>query len=275
MNATDVITSLTAAAVRLAGQLAAFVPSLLAALGLLVAGWLIGWLLARGITKLIDTLAPGLEERATRLTVARLGVERRLAELAGRFVFWIVLVVFAVAAVEALGLPVLAAWVGQLGALLPRLFLGAMILVAGLLAGAVARDAAAAAARAGGVDRAELLGRGAQAAVVMTAVVTGLDQVGVDSRFLTALVAVVVGGALGGTALAFAFGARTEVSNIVAMHYVRQVYRTGQLISLGGVRGRIRTFTATTVVVATGDGEAHVPGRMFSDQVTELPASEG
>ena len=104
MNATDVITSLTAAAVRLAGQLAAFVPSLLAALGLLVAGWLIGWLLARGITKLIDTLAPGLEERATRLTVARLGVERRLAELAGRFVFWIVLVVFAVAAVEALRL---------------------------------------------------------------------------------------------------------------------------------------------------------------------------
>lgn len=275
MNARDVIDSLLAAAERLSTQLAAFVPSLLAALGLLFAGWVVGRLLARGIRKLIDRLAPGLETRASRLIAARLGIERRVAELAGSFVFWIVLAVFAVAAVETLGLPVLAEWVGELGALLPRLFLGGLIIVAGLLAGAVARDAATAAARAGGVDRAEFLGRAAQTAVVVTAIVTGLDQVGVDSRFLTAMVAVTVGGALGGTALAFAFGARTEVGNLVAMHYVRQVYRTGQLIRLGTVRGRIRAFTTTTVVLATDDGEAHVPGRMFSEQVTEVPASEG
>lgn len=275
MNARDVIDSLLAAAERLSTQLAAFVPSLLAALGLLFAGWLVGRLLARGIRKLIDRLAPGLETRASRLIAARLGIERRVGELAGSFVFWIVLAVFAVAAVETLGLPVLAEWVGELGALLPRLFLGGLIIVAGLLAAAVARDAATAAARAGGVDRAEFLGRAAQTAVVVTAIVTGLDQVGVDSRFLTAMVAVTVGGALGGTALAFAFGARTEVGNLVAMHYVRQVYRTGQLIRLGAVRGRIRAFTTTTVVLATDDGEAHVPGRMFSEQVTEVPASEG
>ena len=275
MNARDVIDSLLAAAERLSTQLAAFAPSLLAALGLLLAGWVVGRLLARGIRKLIDRLAPGLETRASRLLATRLGIERRVAELAGSFAFWIAIAVFAVAAVEMLGLPVLAEWVGELGALLPRLFLGGLIIVAGLLAGALARDAASAAARAGGIDRAEFLGRAAQAAVVVTAIVTGLDQVGVDSRFLTAMVAVIVGGALGGTALAFAFGARTEVSNLVAMHYVRQVYRTGQLIRLGSVRGRIRAFTTTTVVLATEDGQAHVPGRMFSDQVTEVPASEG
>ena len=57
-------------------QLAAFAPSLLGALGLVVSGWLAGWLLARGVTKAIDTLAPGLEERATRLTLRRLGINR-------------------------------------------------------------------------------------------------------------------------------------------------------------------------------------------------------
>ena len=88
------------------------------------------------------------------------------------------------------------------------------------------------------------------------------------------MIMVVAGAALGGTALAFAFGARTEASNIVAMHYVRQVYRIGQLIQLGSVRGRIAAFTKTTVVVDAGDGQAHIPARMFSDQVTELPAPE-
>ena len=47
------------------------------------------------------------------------------------------------------------------------------------------------------------------------------------------------------------------------MHYVRQVHRPGQLIKLGDVRGRIRGFTQTAVIVEIGDGEAHVPGRMF------------
>ena len=274
MDAGNVIDSLRGAAERLVAQLEASAPSLLAALGFLFAGWLVGRLLAGGVTRLIDRLAPGLEGRANRLISARLGIERRLAEVAGSFVFWIVLAVFALAAVETLGLPVLAAWMGQLGALLPRLFLGGLIVVVGLLVGAVAREAATAAARAGGMERADFLGRAAQVAVVVTAIVTGLDQVGVDSRFLTSMLAVIVGGALGGTALAFAFGARTEVGNLVAMHYVRQVYRIGQLIRLGTVGGRIRAFTTTTVVLATDRGEAHVPGRMFSDHVTEVPASE-
>ena len=274
MDAANGIAVLLDVAQQMLDQVAAFAPALLGAAGLLAAGWLAGWLLSRGVTKLVDKLAPGLEERANRLTLRRLGIERRLAELVGRFVFWVVLAVFAAAAIETLGLPVLAAWVGQLGALLPRLFVGAIIVLVGLFVGSLARDAAAAAARAGGADRADLLGRVVQSAVVVTAVVAGLEQVGVDSSFLTSMIVVIAGAALGGMALAFAFGARTEVGNIVAMYYVRQAYRTGQLIRLGDVHGRIAAFTKTTVVVDVRDGQAHVPARMFSDQVTELPASE-
>ena len=268
------IDALLGTAQRIGDRLAAFAPTLLSAFGLLAAGWLVGWLLARGITKVIDTLAPGLGEQATRLTLRRLGIERRLAEVTGRFVFWMVLALFAAAAVETLGLPLLAASIGQVGALLPRLLVGALVVLIGLVVGSLARDAVAAAARAGGADRAELLGQAVQAAIVIVAVVTGLEQIGVDSRFLTLMIAVVAGAVLGGSALAFALGARTEVSNIVAMHYVRQAYRAGQRVRLGDVRGRIAAFTATTVVVDVRDGQVHVPARMFSDQIAELPAAE-
>ena len=274
MNGTGGIDALLDVAQQMLDQLAAFAPTLLSVAAFLASGWLVAWLLSRAISKLINTFASGLEERATQLTLQRMGSQKRLVDLIGGFVFWVVLAVFAAAAVEALGLPVLAAWLGQLGALLPRLFVGGLIVVAGLLAGVVARDAAAAAARAGGAARADLLGRVAQAVVVATAVVTGLEQVGVDSRFLTSMILVAAGGALGGTALAFALGARTEVSNIVAMHYVRQTYRAGQLIRLGAAQGRIQAFTATSVVISVDDGEAHIPARMFSEQVTEVPPQE-
>ncbi len=275
MGVSDVMDALIDVARRLVDQLAAAAPVMLAALGLLVAGWLAGWLLSKGVARLIVRWAPGLEERTTRVTLTRFGYQRRVSELIGGLVFWVVLAVFVVAAVETLGMPVLAAWVGQVGALLPRLFLGGLIVVVGLLAGSVARDAVAAAARAGNAPQADLLGRAAQAGVVVIAVVTGLEQVGVDSGFLTAMMAVLAGGAFGGVALAFALGARTEVGNIVAMHYVRQTFHPGQLVELGEVRGRIHAFTKTTVVLNVDDGQAHVPARMFSDRVIDLPGSEG
>ena len=274
MNETGGINAILDVAQRMLDQLGAFTPTLLSAFALLAGGWLVAWLLSRTITKLIDKLAPGLEERATRLTLTRLGFERRVAQLVGTFIFWIVLAVFVAAAVETLGLPVLAAWVGQLGNLLPRLFVASLIVVAGFLAGAFTREAVAAAARAGGAARADLLGRVVQAVVVATAIVTGLEQIGVDSRFLTSMTVVAAAGALGGVALAFALGARTEVSNIVAMHYVRQTFRLGQLITLSGVNGRIRAFTSTSVIIGGGEGEVHVPGRMFSEQMTVVPPQE-
>lgn len=274
MNETGGIDAILDVAQRMLDQLGAFTPTLLSAFALLAGGWLVAWLLSRTITKLIDKLAPGLEERATRLTLTRLGFERRVAQLVGTFIFWIVLAVFVAAAVETLGLPVLAAWVGQLGNLLPRLFVASLIVVAGFLAGVFTREAVAAAARAGGAARADLLGRVVQAVVVATAIVTGLEQIGVDSRFLTSMTVVAAAGALGGVALAFALGARTEVSNIVAMHYVRQTFRLGQLITLSGVNGRIRAFTSTSVIIGGGEGEVHVPGRMFSEQMTVVPPQE-
>ena len=60
---------------------------------------------------------------------------------------------------------------------------------------------------------------------------------------------------------------------IGALLHLRQVYRPGQLIRLGDVRGRIREFTKTTVVVAMDGGEAHLPGRLFSNQVAQVPAA--
>ena len=250
------------------------VPALARAVGLLLAGWLVGWVLARGTTRLLDRLAPGLDSGAIRRTAARLGIERRLAEVSGSVVRWAVLVAFAAAAVETLGLPVLAGWVGQLTVLLPQLLVGVVIVTGGLLVGVVARHGAGTAAAAAGVVRADLVGRMAQAVVVATALVTGLDQIGFDSRFLTTLMAVTVSCTVGGAALAFALGARTEAGNVVAMHYVRQAHRPGEFIEVRDIRGRIRSFTRTAVVVEVGRGLAYVPGSVFSDCITRVPASE-
>ena len=253
---------------------AIFMPSVLAAAGLILVGWIAARVLARGATRLVDYFAPNLEKRATEAATKPLGVERRVAEIVGSLVFWIVFVLFLGAATEALGLPVLAGWLATAAGLLPRVLVAGLIVIAGVLGGALARDAIVTAAHAAGLSRGDLLGQVAQVAIVVAAIVTGVEQVGINSQFLTSVLTVTVGVALGGAALSFAFGARTEVSNIIAMHYVRRAYRVGQTVRVGDTRGTILELTSTTVILESSDSRVRVPGRLFSDHIAAVETSD-
>jgi len=76
------------------------------------------------------------------------------------------------------------------------------------------------------------------------------------------------GVALGAIALAFALGARSTVSNILAAHSLAQTYSSGDVIRIGTLEGRILQITRTYVVLETGEGTATVPARLFSEQVS-------
>jgi small-conductance mechanosensitive channel len=113
-----------------------------------------------------------------------------------------------------------------------------------------------------------LLGRLVQGLIVTVALVTALDHVRVDIAFLTATLLIAVGALTGSVALAFALGARTAVSNIIACHYLQQTHRMGQLVRLGSVEGRIVEFTSGAVILEGPDGRVMVPAKVFSESVS-------
>jgi small-conductance mechanosensitive channel len=119
------------------------------------------------------------------------------------------------------------------------------------------------------------LGRGTQIAIIIAAVITAVDQIGIDSRFLTGAILVVLATFLGGSALAFGLGARSAVSNIIAVHYVRQSYRVGQRVRLAEQEGTIREITATAIVLETAGGRVFVPAKEFTEKQSTLLTVEG
>jgi hypothetical protein len=247
-------------------------PSVLGAIGLLLLGWLVGRLLRAWITRLVGLLERRVRAHVLDAATARLGVERKASEIIGSLVFWSVFIVFLGAATDALGLPVLSTWLAGLALFLPRLLLAMLIVLAGILAGALARDAIWAAMQASGVAFDRALGRMAQTAIIIAAIITAVDQIGVDSTFLTGAMMIGLGAILGGCALAFGLGARTAASNIIAVHYVRQAYRTGQEVKVDAFHGTIREITATAVLLDTIDGRVLVPGREFAEKASTLVA---
>jgi small-conductance mechanosensitive channel len=271
MNLNEWMASLIRSFDEIAGRVQLYLPSVLGAIGLLILGWLAGRLLRTWSVRLMARVERRFEGHALRSASARLGVERSASEVIGSFVFWAVFIVFLGAATDTLGLPVLATWLSGLSRFLPRLLLAALIVLAGILAGTLARDAIAAT----GITVGRTLGRGTQLAIMTAAVITAVDQIGIDSRFLTGAIMIALAAFLGGTALAFGLGARTAASNIIAVHYVRQTYRVGQRVRLGDVEGTIREITSTSVVLETNAGRLLVPAKTFGETLSTLVTVEG
>jgi len=250
-------------------------PDLLGAAALLLVGWILARLLGGWTRRLIgrvDRIAP---TRGVQGALRRLGVERPAAEMIGAVVFWIVLLFFVTGATEMLGLPVLSTWLAGLAKYLPRLLLALLILFAGFVASTLARDAIVAAAGAAGLTYGGFLGAGTQAAILLVAGMTAVDQAGLDSRFLSATVTLLVGAVAGGMALAFGLGARTAVSNIIACHYLRKSYRVGHLVRIGPVQGRIIEITTNAVVLEAADTRVLVPAKEFSEGISALVTTGG
>ena len=61
--------------------------------------------------------------------------------------------------------------------------------------------------------QATLLGRIAQFVIMITAIVIGVDQIGIDITFLSIIAAILLSTTLGAIALAFGLGARRHVEN--------------------------------------------------------------
>lgn len=245
----------------------AYLPQLAAALLLL----LLGWLAARVVKTLFVKLAQSLNAFLARLRPAaraRMQLSPALIALLAHVLFWLLMLVFAALAARAARLDVFTDWLDRVVAFLPTLVAGGLIALAGYLVSTLIRDVIATAAHSAGAARSELFGLGAQGAVFLTALVVGLDQIGIDVTLLIVLLAILLGAVLLCLVLAFGFGARVFVGNLIGAQQALGVLEVGQTAEVDGLSGQVIEITSTSIVLATPRGRLVVPARLFMEKAT-------
>lgn len=250
-------------------------PRLLAALALLVVGWLLALLLKMLAVRLvrgIERIVPG---RLFHRTGASASAERHASDLIGIIVFWAVLLFFIAAAADALGMPLLGASMMGLGMYVPRLLAAVLVVIVGMVLGNVARDAVRSAAAAAGAPFAPAVGQFVRVAILVAAGLVAVAELGVDITLVTAIISVGLAAVLGGFALAFGVGARTAVSNIIGAHYLRQTYEVGHRVRFGDVEGTIDAITPVAVIVRVREGRVSIPAKAFSESHSVLLLERG
>ena len=248
-----------------------YLPSIVGALLLLLAGWVIARLL-RAITirsvLLLDTLLSRMIKTA--------GVERlrmaRSSTVLGAIVFWVVLLFFVTAATHVLGLQSFTQWLARLLDYLPTLAAGVLIVVAGYILSRFLADLVQATAVRLSPQQRTALARITQGVVLVAAVLVGADQIGIKVTFIAIFAAAIAAAAVGGVTIAVSLGARDYVSNLIGAHYMRQAFEVGQRIRVAGHEGRILEVTVTSVILETEDGRVALPARVYHEQPIVLLA---
>jgi len=247
-------------------RLLTWLPSLGAVLLASGISWVIGRLARRALIRALELVEERIRTKTKWIANSSPEEGARLRRLLGSFAFWLVFLTFTTAAVDTLDIPIFSDGMHALVEKIPLILLAAVLLLGGILVGRLAGGAVAAAATTAGTAQAQarLLGRIAQIAILVAAAITAVDQVGIESGFLTGALLIALGALFGGGALAFGMGARTAAANVIAIHYFRQRYRVGQTIRIDGIEGAIVDIGTTEVVLESDGALIQIPGDHFS-----------
>ncbi len=256
-------------------SLIAALPNIVTAIIVLILGWALAWGLRRVVRQVFRRLAAQIPSGTGRAAWSEAVEENDVGNVAAGGVYWLVLLVTSMVAIDALDIAVLSRWVGGFASYLPRLALAAALLFAGIVAGRLARNAIIKTAIRLPASQARGVARFAQLAIVIATGLVAAERLGLDVSLLSAMFMILVAATLAAAALAFGLGARELVADILAMHYVNKSHRIGQLVRLGPDEGRIVRTSRTAVSLETPDGEMLIPGRDFVNTRSVLLSEDG
>jgi small-conductance mechanosensitive channel len=142
-----------------------------------------------------------------------------------------------------------------------------LIILGGFLLSNLARAAIVTAAQRAALEQSTLMARAAQIVIIFSAIIIGVEQIGLNIGFLSTLSVVVIAILLAGASLAFSLGARDLVANVIGAQYTRRHCRVGDHLRIGAVEGEIVEVSQSSIVVTTVDGRAVIPAKLFHEQV--------
>lgn len=265
-DASDITTQLETTVQEVSANIVAALPSIAAALLLLLVGIFAARVVRSLTLKLLHLLNLFLEQVLSGRTRAVVYFSAGITRLVAGILYWIILFIFVTAALNTAGLTGVSAWLERIVDFLPGIVTGGLIILLGYILAGLVRDVTLAAAHSAEFTEAVVISRLAQAITLVTALIIGLEQIGIDVSFLTTMLGISSAALLFGFALAFGLGARTLVSNLIAAHHLRDILEPGQTIRIRNWEGTVLEVSPTAVILDTEEGRTTIPAKLYQEE---------
>jgi hypothetical protein len=198
-------------------QIAAYLPRVVTAIVLLILGWLIARTVQRVVVRLLRLarLEAAAEQTGVDDFLIRGGVRFTVVTLIGEIFYWGLLLIFAVAVFNLIGLTMSPESVARLTSYVPNVMAALVVLIFGSLGARLIRGLVVAYLGNVGVNGSERIGFLVQAALVGFVVLLALEQLRIDVKLLASAFQLAFGGICLALAIAFGLGGRNWAESIL------------------------------------------------------------
>ena len=217
-----IIGELTQAVHDLARGFAHYLPRLIVMLILVLAGWLIAYIvkvILRSILRLIKF--DRLSEDAGASQLLNKAALPSATEMVSRFAFWVTWVGFILLGVSVLGILGLQDQIARFFLFLPRLFIAVLILFLGLLAASFFSRAALLAAVNANVPSPRVLSMAVRSIIIVFVLSIFFEELGLAEQTMLVAFGIAFGALMLGLAIAFGIGGRDLAQRFLEEKFVR------------------------------------------------------
>ncbi|HNE29224.1 MAG TPA: mechanosensitive ion channel [Saprospiraceae bacterium] len=262
---------------QLFAQFSAAFPKMVAALSVLLVGWLISKLLRRVLRGVLERI--GIDRLAERLNdidiVQRSGMTIRPSGMISSAVYYVLMLFFVIAATDLLGVAAITQLVTDVINYLPSLFTAAIVFLLGIFVADMVRSIALTALKSLGIPSASMIASAVFYFLFITVSVSALAQARVNTDFIANNLTMIIAAAAGAFALGYGLAARHLVANYLASHYNRDKVRVGYDVTIDGVRGKVVLIDSTSMILQTNDRAIIIPLSKLTTEKVEVHYPEG
>jgi len=193
-------------------------PEILAAVLILILGWILGRAIGAVVRRIID--GTEMDQMVLNTPLSRVigDTERSISRTLGKIAKWFIYLLAFLAAANVLAIPMLSEWISTALTYIPAFVAGLLVILIGFILGDFVGDAISNTRRTTGTRYTNWFGHGVRFFLYFVAVVIGLDTMGIDVTLLYIFARALAWGLAIGLALAIGIGVGWGSRDYVSEH---------------------------------------------------------
>ena len=208
-------------------------------------------------------------------TLQRIGLRQELNYFVPRLVYFLILILLAKTAADALGLAAVSDAFTAFFNYLPNIVAALLLVVLGTAAAQFAGQAVAQGAESAGIDFAPSLGRLVSAMILFIVGIMAIGQLKIEFEIIRIVTSLLLAGLALAFGLSFGLGTRDLTRNILAGFYARKVLRVGEPLEIRGEHGILKAITPTHTLIDDGGKTVSIANGVFLDEIARQDRAAG
>lgn len=247
-------------------------PQLLAALGVLIVGWIGVRLLVRLLRNLLNRLGVNrLSDYINQMELFGEGsVKLNLTKVVCAFVYYFLMLMVWVLSADVLGIDAITIMLNDIIAYIPNLFVAFIYLLIGILLADIVRKFFLTTLQSFGIPSARLIAGFVFYFLIINIMLGALTQAKINTEFIAANISIILGGIVLAFAIGYGLASKDIARNLISAFYWKQKFNIGDVIEVDGVRGEIMVIDNSHFILSQDDKQIMLPMYKLSRSTTTL-----